>query len=361
MTELPSTVLVYGTGTFGRSLAESLTRCGVEVAGFIDRRPPAGELTAPFIGLDREAVPGADVVLGVCNPAASPRLLRRMLLDRGVNSVLSPVEAAIAIHRRRGEVVENYWLTGDTTRIDFASNEIALARSRLADGESQRIFDSILEYRRTGRFDALDGCEPTPDQYFPVGLGFETSRMRYLDVGAYDGDTVRDLSERRCDVEAVLAIEPDPASWELLEAELAALAIGEARGLNVAVGRLPGSLAFDARGASSSRFDSAGSRIVDVGTLDAVAFGFRPTHLKMDIEGAEQDALAGAGALLAAWRPRIAVSAYHRPEDLWSILLQIDEMELGYRFWLRVHGEQTFDTVLYCLAGTGDERLPEDE
>jgi hypothetical protein len=69
----------------------------------------------------------------------------------------------------------------------------------------------------------------------------------------------------------------------------------------------------------------------------------------MDIEGAEARAIAGMGGILRSDRPRLAISAYHRPNDLWSLLILIRGMALGYRFWLRTYGYQTFETVLYCV------------
>ena len=41
----------------------------------------------------------------------------------------------------------------------------------------------------------------------------------------------------------------------------------------------------------------------------------RVDYIKMDIEGAEKQALAGARETLAKYHPRLSLSAYHRPED----------------------------------------------
>jgi FkbM family methyltransferase len=41
----------------------------------------------------------------------------------------------------------------------------------------------------------------------------------------------------------------------------------------------------------------------------------RVDFIKMDIEGAEQNALKGAGHTLATWRPRLAISSYHQKGD----------------------------------------------
>ncbi|MBE0614821.1 MAG: FkbM family methyltransferase [Burkholderiales bacterium] len=84
--------------------------------------------------------------------------------------------------------------------------------------------------------------------------------------------------------------------------------------------------------------------LVDEGVVKRVDF------IKMDIEGSELDALCGAEASLRRWRPRLAISIYHRPEDYFSIIRYLAMLDLGYRFYLdhyTIHGEET---VLYASA-----------
>jgi len=56
-------------------------------------------------------------------------------------------------------------------------------------------------------------------------------------------------------------------------------------------------------------------------------------------QGAEREALEGGAALLARSRPALAVSVYHRPGDLWELPLHLNALSLGYRFFLRTHGD----------------------
>lgn len=66
--------------------------------------------------------------------------------------------------------------------------------------------------------------------------------------------------------------------------------------------------------------------------------------LKMDIEGAELRALKGAEDSIRRFRPQMAISVYHRPEDFWTIPQYIASLGLGYRFALRhftIHQEET--------------------
>jgi FkbM family methyltransferase len=83
---------------------------------------------------------------------------------------------------------------------------------------------------------------------------------------------------------------------------------------------------------------------IDGGGLDRVDF------IKMDIEGAEPLALAGAEKTLRRYRPALAISIYHRPTDLWSIALQLDRLGIGYRFYLDHYTIHSEETVLYAIA-----------
>lgn len=70
--------------------------------------------------------------------------------------------------------------------------------------------------------------------------------------------------------------------------------------------------------------------------------------IKMDIEGAEQDALRGAEQTLRRFRPKLAISIYHSMSDFAQIVHQIHEMDLGYLFYLNHFTIHYEETVLYA-------------
>jgi Methyltransferase FkbM domain len=74
------------------------------------------------------------------------------------------------------------------------------------------------------------------------------------------------------------------------------------------------------------------------------------SFLKMDIEGAEPDALMGARATLARHAPTLAVCLYHRREHLWQIPRIILDANPRYRLSLRRHSDESWETVCYGLA-----------
>jgi FkbM family methyltransferase len=72
--------------------------------------------------------------------------------------------------------------------------------------------------------------------------------------------------------------------------------------------------------------------------------------IKLDVEGSELAALHGGENTLRHWRPKLAISLYHRPEDFFAIPLWLDTLECGYRFFLDHHSIHNEETVLYASA-----------
>ena len=84
----------------------------------------------------------------------------------------------------------------------------------------------------------------------------------------------------------------------------------------------------------------------------------RVDFIKMDIEGSELLALHGAEKTLRRFRPKLAISAYHKPEDLYTLSAYLDSLQLGYRFFMdhfTVHREET---VLFAACDIRKQAEP---
>jgi FkbM family methyltransferase len=76
----------------------------------------------------------------------------------------------------------------------------------------------------------------------------------------------------------------------------------------------------------------------------------RLDFIKMDIEGSEIPALEGALQTIRKFKPKLALSVYHKLDDFDTIPRLIDSLDLGYKFFLNhstIHAEET---VLFCVA-----------
>ena len=69
-------------------------------------------------------------------------------------------------------------------------------------------------------------------------------------------------------------------------------------------------------------------------------------YIKLDIEGAELDCLKGAAKSIIRWKPKMAISAYHKPEDIWTLALYVKSLRSDYEFAFRHYRTDYRDYVL---------------
>ena len=76
----------------------------------------------------------------------------------------------------------------------------------------------------------------------------------------------------------------------------------------------------------------------------------RVDFIKMDIEGAEIGALKGASETLRRFRPKLAICLYHSLSDIHEIPWLVEQMDLGYRLYIRHFTIHANETVLFADA-----------
>lgn len=120
-------------------------------------------------------------------------------------------------------------------------------------------------------------------------------------------------------------------------------------------------LAVGSRTTSAARVASDNERItpgqrVDTDSFDCTSLDdYAQAHLervdfiKMDIEGSEMDALAGARDTIRSFKPRLAISGYHKPDDLWEIPRKIRELNPGYELTFGHHSPVHWESVFYAV------------
>ena len=174
---------------------------------------------------------------------------------------------------------------------------------------------------RDGReLDLLTLEQAVGDIYEQRAVSVHDSDM-VIDVGAHLGTFTRIALNRNARV--VVAVEPDPVNAVCFSRTFASeIADGRVRLVEAAAWHSPGSLNFEIGNASQTgRVAGSGNGravVVRAVRLDDMADELklgRVDFIKMDIEGAERHALAGARRLLAAHKPRLAICIYHAPDD----------------------------------------------
>lgn len=94
--------------------------------------------------------------------------------------------------------------------------------------------------------------------------------------------------------------------------------------------------------------EDALSEYIEVIQLDEFLKGERITFVKMDIEGAEYDALKGAAQIIKEQKPKLAISIYHTPNDIIKIPELLLELRPDYKFYIRHYSLLPNEIILYA-------------
>jgi FkbM family methyltransferase len=353
-------IVLYGAGTHGRAVLERLRAAGAEPVAFADDTPSKqGQLLDGLQILSPEKIAarfGSHVVFAVTilNPTlrflnAEKRIRRRTGCE---------VWSLLALARRFPDALLPYLQYDRPGQILKNASHIRRAFETFSDDESRQQFVAHLNFRLNGRYDLLPvKSEPA---YFPRDLIAQfSSDSTFVDCGAYDGDTIRQfLRHQGGRFGTIVAFEPDRHNYESLTAYVRSLGTDVASRIHLyhgAVGERSGEAPFDETGDMSAAVRPDATGKVALFALDDVVRPEAPDiYVKFDIEGFELPALAGARSLLRTRRPTLAVSAYHRPGDLWEIPLYLHDLDIGYRLALRTEGDDGMDVVCYALPAASN-------
>ena len=238
----------------------------------------------------------------------------------------------------------------------FASvnkHNIQAAFDLLSDDLSRRIFKSVLQYKLTGDIRFLKDAHSTEEQDY--GCLSDRRISIAVDAGAYTGDTAQQMMKHFSSLEKIYAIEPDAKTFKKLQ-KFAADNNSATRILpiNAALWSSEGDGLFAASGNRNSSLLSSSYEHKDISvplvTIDALMKEERVDYIKYDVEGAEKEALLGSVQTIQKDCPALAVSLYHRSEDIFDLPLFIHKICKNRQFFLRrVHCLPAREITLYVV------------
>ncbi|HJZ97203.1 MAG TPA: FkbM family methyltransferase [Candidatus Solibacter sp.] len=342
-------VLILGTGHLGQWALAALRQAGIQMPAFCDNNSRLwGSLVEgiPVMGPEEalKRFPGAAVVVAIYNSTAPQRQLRALGCERVVpypvlfwrHSQFMPREDRLelphVILSRTAEMPAGYDL--------------------LADDSSRREFCAQIRWRCSLDYGCLPAPDSPSDMYYPADLFALRPDETLVDCGAFDGDSIRSFLDKSGGrFERIHALEADSKNLSALRRYVDRLDPGVGVRIAIhpyAVSSRNGTLRFSAEGSVGSRVDESGTE-VECRTLDTLLSDAEPTFIKMDIEGAEPDALEGARELMAKHRPVMAVCAYHKCDHLWILPQLLKAGNPAYSIFLRRYAEDCWETVFYAV------------
>ena len=209
----------------------------------------------------------------------------------------------------------------------------------LADEESKRIYENVISYKLTGDIKYLWDSESDKAQVYDKILDCK-SISTYVDLGAYNGDTIREMIHFNSELKSAIALEPDARNFRKLNEYAHGVEGVEIKCINAGAWNGNTTLLFDASGNRNAGIVSKGNIVskikeVPVVSVDSVLDGAQVDYIKYDVEGSEKEALLGTVNTIKAHAPKLLVSLYHRSEDLFALPELVKELNPDYSLYLR--------------------------
>ena len=333
--------IIYGAGNIGRAMLEA----GFRPRFFLDAAPRG---TVDGINVFEPDAPAPElrtnpVIVAVFSPpeqCAAGTILKH-LAQLGYQHTVD-FESFYQNHSEK--FGRNFFWLAPVNFFKARRDRIAAAESLLADASGVELYRLQIAHRMGAPWTVLPPPSPVDWQYFDPSVPLKLPPdFFFVDVGAFTGDTLPAAAGR------ILAMEPDGKNFSALQKAVASTPElkNKTKLLNAGSGEHAGRAAVVRSGSSAQlRDDETGT--IDIVKLDDVCIE-PPDYIKMDIEGAELSALRGAEKLIRRHAPALAISVYHRPDDLFELPLMLSSWRPDYRFFLRCYGSHAMETVLYAI------------
>ncbi len=334
-TSLP--IAIYGTGNGADKVLEEFKQLGITIQGvvasdgFVRNRTFHGFTVKSISDFEKEY---GDFVIALC--FASP-------LKEVINNIK-------ALSQKHMVIMPSVPVYGDEifnkAFLEKHLEKIERAYTLLADQQSRLVFENIIKFQITGDLKYAFNCETDKNEAFNI-LKLN-SKESFLDLGAYRGDTVDEFLMNVDDYEKIVAVEPDERTFKKLS--LHCENFKNTTTLNNAIWSESTILTFDDNKGRGSSAQSKGKEILAI-TVDSIFEKYgKFTYINIDVEGAEKEMLQGAKHSLQQEKPKLCMAVYHRSQDIFSLVNEINKINPEYKFYLRHHPHISFwDTNLYCI------------
>lgn len=346
LTSTKKTVVMYGMGNGADKILEVCSRYGIEISdffasdGFVRGHSFHGKTVISYSAA-KEKYGAENMIVLLSFGSSLPEVLE---LFRHVDSECELYAPDVPV------------CGGDIFTLDFFNahkSEIATVREMLCDEDSRRIYDNVILYKLTGKISYLFDAENDKDETYRLLAADNFTAA--ADLGAYNGDTVKEILNISPNIKKIYALEPDRRNFKKLDAFCSQYE-GNTKliPINAAAWCSDTTLVFGDEGNRNSGVfaptKTAKTVEVSARSLDSVTGSADIDYVKYDVEGAEREALIGSAETISRCRPALLVSAYHKSEDIFSLPLLVKSLCPDYRLYYRRYPYvPAWDLNLICI------------
>lgn len=351
-------IFLYGAGNIGRKMCGILRESNVKLLGFIDRN---SQLPRRILNLNvydpeidelNEHKEEVYIILSGLFHLKQCEEIKIYLNVLGFKNVYALHEVNLA--KFGCDEFYNSLSKKEENKFDIKTekDKIIKAYNLLEKEEDKKLYIDYIKAHITMNFTKFPDPLPMDLQYLAHDIDHNANYDFFIDCGAYDGDTIRNLTDKDVKLKNIVAFEPQNELFDKLQKT-----INENKCIETAIA-VPCGVYSEAQtykfkknqdALSASSIDNNGDDMIQCVSIDQMLKGFEPTFIKMDIEGAEVSALKGAKETIKKYRPQLAICVYHSLADIWNIPLLIHSIDPSYKFYLRNYNYMGLETVLYAF------------
>lgn len=215
------------------------------------------------------------------------------------------------------------------------AEEIQEVYDLLADEQSKKVYSSVINFKISGNIKHLEKIVSTKSEIYKDIIKPNLNE-HYIDLGAYVGDTIKELLEiTKNRYVRIYAMEPDKKNFK----KLCRFIEGKNHiyAYNNAAWCIDTQLPFASKAGRQSSLASSNNsaKYIEGKSVDNILKGDEATLIKMDVEGAEREAIWGACQTISKYNPRLMISLYHRNEDIFELPLLVHKLNPKYKLYIR--------------------------
>jgi len=219
--------------------------------------------------------------------------------------------------------------------------------SLLADDKSREHFEKIVNFRISYEYDFVKDLAFDEDMmYMEDFLQLSRKGEVFIDAGGYDGFTSEVFIKMFPEYEAVHVLEPMEENMNKAADRLAPFQRVYFHNAGLYSKKCTAEFSASEK---SSRITEGGGEKVQLDTLDNILQGGKASFIKMDIEGAEVEALKGSAETIKKYSPRMAICAYHKIDDFYTITEQVLSIKNDYKVYFRHCSDSRSESVLFFM------------
>lgn len=211
--------------------------------------------------------------------------------------------------------------------------EIQQVYDLLADDLSKKVYASIINFKISGNIEYLEDITTERSDIYKDIIKPNLNE-HYVDLGAYNGDTIKEMLEiTKNRYVRIYALEPDRKNFK----KLMKFIDGKEHiyAYNNAAWCVDTKLPFASKAGRQSSLANQGDKYIESRSVDSILEGGEATIIKMDVEGAEREALWGSCQTISKYNPRLMVALYHRNEDIYELPLLVNKLNPRYKLYIR--------------------------